>query len=121
MMSKEQFVKRMRLIQNFHSEQETLSVLIDKLIDGYNVVTIGNYLVQEIIDMIEEDLGYNDILAWWLYEDVDKVIYDKGKEISVRTLEELYDYISVGVDNTNNYEPKSLDEILKILNYWFPK
>ena len=69
-MTKEQFIKRMNLIQNFQSEQQTLSVLIDKITEGYN-----------------------DILAWWLYEDVDKVIYDKDKEISVRTLEELYDYI----------------------------
>ena len=92
-MTKEQFIKRMNLIQNFQSEQQTLSVLIDKITDGYSIVTIGDYLVDEIINMIEEDLGYNDILAWWLYEDVDKVIYDKDKEISVRTLEELYDYI----------------------------
>ncbi len=92
-MTKEQFIKRMNLIQNFQSEQQTLSVLIDKITDGYNIVTIGDYLVDEIINMIEEDLGYNDILAWWLYEDVDKVIYDNEEEISVRTLEELYDYM----------------------------
>ncbi len=92
-MTKEQFIKRMNLIQNFQSEQQTLSVLIEKITDGYNIVTIGDYLVDEIINMIEEDLGYNDILAWWLYEDVDKVIYDNEEEISVRTLEELYDYM----------------------------
>lgn len=92
-MTKEQFIKRMNLIQNFQSEQQTLSVLIDKITDGHNVVTIGNYLVSEMINMIEEDLDYRDILGWWLYEDVEKVIYDKDKEISVRTLEELYDYI----------------------------
>lgn len=92
-MTKEQFIKRMNLIQNFHSEQQTLSVLIDKITDGYSIVTIGNYLVSEMINMIEEDLDYRDILGWWLYEDVEKVIYDKDKEISVRTLEELYDYL----------------------------
>lgn len=92
-MTKDQFIKRMSLIQNFHSEQQTLSVLIDKLTDGYNVITIGDYLVDEMINMIEEDLGYKDILGWWLYEDVNKIIYYEGKEISVRTLEELYDYI----------------------------
>ena len=93
-MTKETFIKRMGLIQNFHSEQQTLSVLINKITDGYNVVTIGDYLVSEMINIIEEDLGYKDILGWWLYEDVDKVIYDEDKEISVRTLEELYDYMT---------------------------
>jgi len=100
-MTKEQFVKRMNLIQNFHSEQQTLAGLIDKITDGYNVVTIGDYLVSELINMIEEDLDYKDILGWWFYEDVDKVIYYKEKEISVRTLEELYDYM---IDNGNNKE-----------------
>ena len=94
-MTKEQFIKRMSLIQNFHSEQKTLSVLIKKITDGYPVVTIGDYIINELLDMIEEDLHIKDkdLLSWWLYEDVDKVIYDNEKEISVRTLEELYDYI----------------------------
>lgn len=97
MMTKEKFVKRMSLIQNFHSEQETLAVLINKITNGYSVVTMGDYLVNELIDIIEDDLGidkYDDLLVWWLYEDVDKVIYDGDKEISIRTLEEFYDYIN---------------------------
>ena len=94
-MTKEQFIKRMGLIQNFHSEQQTLSALIDKLTDGYSVVTIGDYLVSEIIDMINHDMGIEDkdLIEWWLYEEVDKVIYIDGKSVSVRTLEEFYDYI----------------------------
>ena len=95
MLSKELFIKRMSLIQNFHSEQETLSVLIEKVIDGWAVITMGNYLVDTIVEMLNEALNIKDenLLFWWLYEDVDKVIYDGDKEISVRTLEELYDYI----------------------------
>ncbi len=95
-MNKEQFVKRMQLVQNFHSEQNTLATLIQKITDGYCVPTIGNYLVEEIIDIISENLGANeenDWIGWWLYEDVEKVIYDGENEISVRTLEELYDFL----------------------------
>ena len=94
-MEKDQFIKRMQLIQNFHSEQETLNLLIDKLVDGFPVVDMGNYLVNEILEMINEimEIKDEDLLSWWLYEDVEKIIYDEDKEISVRTLEELYDYI----------------------------
>ena len=93
-MTKEQFIKRMSLIQNFRSEQDTLSVLINKISDGYPIVTIGDYLVNELMDTISEDLHIeDDLLSWWLYEDVEKVLYDNETEISVRTLEELYDYI----------------------------
>jgi hypothetical protein len=98
MMNKDQFIKRMKLIQNFISEQDTLQVLINKLTDSHNVISMGDYIISEMINMIEEDLGYKDILDWWLFEDVEKAIYEddeNGNEIenSVRTLEELYDYM----------------------------
>lgn len=102
MLSKELFIKRMQLIDNFRSEQDTLEKLIEKLTDGYAVATIGNYLIDVILDTINEQLNIKDdyLLFWWLYEDVNKVIYIKEdeieKEISVKTLEELYDYI---IDN----------------------
>ncbi len=94
-MTKQQFIKYMSLIQNFHSEQQTLQTLIDKISDGYSVVTMGDYLVNGMIDLITEILGCEDkgLLSWWLYEDVEKIIYDNGKPISVKNLEELYEYI----------------------------
>lgn len=94
-MKKDQFIKRIQLIQNFHSEQETLNLLIDKLVDGFPVVDMGNYLVNEILEMINETMEIKDknLLSWWLYEDVEKVMYDGDREISVRSIEELYDYI----------------------------
>ena len=45
---------------------------------------------------MKDDFNMNredDFLSWWLYEDVDKVIYDDDKKISVKTLEELYNFI----------------------------
>ena len=94
--TKEQFVKRIQLIQNFHSEQETLGVLIDKITDGYPTVTIGDYLITEMIDMIEENLGHKDILEWWLYEDVEKIIYNLDNTVfaDVTKIEDLYDYMT---------------------------
>jgi len=95
-MTKEQFIKRIQLIQNFHSEQETLGVLIDKITDGYPIVTIGDYLITEMIDMIEENLGHKDILEWWLYEDVEKIIYNLDNTVfaDVTKIEDLYDYMT---------------------------
>lgn len=95
MLSKELFIKRMSLISNFSSQQDTISKFIENFSDGHCVVTIGNELINEIIDMLNESMNIEDkdFLSWWLYEDVDKVIYYEDEEISVRTLEELYDYI----------------------------
>lgn len=97
-MTKELFIKRMELIQNWNEELDVLGSLINKISDGHSVPTIGIELANEIIEMINEDLRIQDegLLEWWLYEDVDKLIYEGihgEKEIEVKTLEELYDYI----------------------------
>jgi hypothetical protein len=38
------------------------------------------------------------LTSWWLWEDVEKVVWvgaeDKQREISVRTVEELYDFLT---------------------------
>lgn len=95
MITRDRFIKIMQLIRNFHSEQEILSTMIEKITDGFSVVTIGDYLIDEIIDLLNENLKNEDVelLSWWLYEDVEKKIWWDDKEISVETLEEIYDYI----------------------------
>ena len=97
MMTKEQFVKRIKLIQNFYSEQDTLAVLINKITGGGSIVIIGDYLVQEIIAMIYENMKCNPChgwIEWWLWEDVEKVVYyPNGTQTKVETLEELYEFL----------------------------
>lgn len=93
--NKDQFTKAMSQIQNLHSQQDTLNKLIDKLTDGFSVVDIGNYVAEELIDMININLELKDtnLLDWWLYEDVEKIIYIDDKPVKVETLDELWDYI----------------------------
>lgn len=95
-MTKEQFVKRIALIQNFHSQQQTLSAIMNKICDGFPVVTIGDYLIVELIDTINEALRIvnKNLLEWWLYEDSEKIIYVDDKPIPVRTVGELWDYLT---------------------------
>ena len=85
----------MSQIQTLHSQQNTLNKLIDKLTDGFSVVNIGNYVVEELINMININLELKDtnLLDWWLYEDVFKIIYVDDKPVKVETLDELWDYI----------------------------
>jgi hypothetical protein len=96
-MDKKTFTQYMQQIQNFHSQQETVSDIIEKISDGWCIITIGNQLVEIIINLINKTLHIQDteLLSWWLYEDVDKIIYenDDETEVSVRTLDELYEYI----------------------------
>lgn len=93
--SREEFTKTIRLIQNFTSHQDTISALIDKITDGYCVVTVGNYLIEKIIDLLNLNMGIKDkdLIYWWLYEDANKIIYFSDMEVNVETLDQLYDYI----------------------------
>ena len=42
---------------------------------------------------INLDLEDKDLLGWWLYEDVEKIICIDDKPVKVETLDELWDYI----------------------------
>ena len=96
MISKKEFVKIMRLIQNFHSEQDTISAFIKKITHDFIVVDIGDCLIDTIINLLNMNMGIQDteLLDWWLYEDVNKMIwFDDGTQVEVETPEQLYDYI----------------------------
>jgi len=103
-MTKELFIKKMSHIQNFQSQKQTLKAFISKLTNSNCYIEMGDYLIDDIINTITEELNISDkdLLFWWLYETVDKVIYitegEDKKEISIRTLEELYGYI---IENYN--------------------
>lgn len=94
-MKKEIFIKRMTAILDFSKKQEDLNDAIDKFTDGGAIVTIGDSIIKELLDSIKEAMKIedSDLLSWWLWEDVEKVIYCENKEFKVQTLEELYDYI----------------------------
>jgi hypothetical protein len=60
-----------------------ISKFLESFSVGYGVVTIGNELINIILVIMKDDFNMNredDFLSWWLYEDVDKVIYDDDKK-----------------------------------------
>jgi len=93
--TKEQFIKAISQIQNFRSQQDTINQLIDKITDGFAVVDVGNYLINEIVELINTNLNIEDteLIFWWLYDTSKKIIYTDDKSYKVETIEELWDYI----------------------------
>ena len=59
------------------------------------------YLVFDTwIESILNEEG-QDLIYWWLFEDVDKILYEDGKsDINVERLEDLYSYMY----NTNMFK-----------------
>lgn len=103
-MQKEQFKKYITYILDYHKELDKwCDTLGSTLFDAPIFHKVG-YLADAVIDYLgqgNEEL--TDLISWWLYEDVDKVLYYKDKEISVKTIDELYNYIKENYyDNKGN-------------------
>ncbi len=112
MIDKKSFIKSIKEIQKLCEEQETIDTLIEKISDGFPVTTIGNNLATSLIDVIACSFTSvetaKDLIEWWLYEKVDKVLHIDTMEVSVRTLEELYDFL---ISECNHSTFATIEEI----------
>lgn len=103
--TKIEFAKTIKLIQNFQSHQDNLNRLINILTDSKSIAIIGDELILELIKLLNKILNIKDegLLYWWLYESEDRVIYlhDKDIELGLSTPEELYNFI-IGQNREEN-------------------
>jgi len=94
MISKEEFCKAIALIRQQEETDRTFAKALELVVDGRFVYgTENKYLeaASHLLSSIFRDTS--DWISWWLYEDVEKVIYDGDNEIPVETPEQLYDFL----------------------------
>lgn len=90
-MNKENFIKTINAYKEFLDTSDKLMELGIDLAEGpitYSIDTIFDSWLQSILNEEGQDLVY-----WWLFEDVDKVITDNGNEINVEDIEEFTKYL----------------------------
>lgn len=99
--SKEEYCKMVKAIQEYDKENNEFSKCFEKFSDTYYICTLGQNLANKTIELLCKLTGdsaknYNDSwLSWWLYESVEKKIYnDIGEETDVSSIEDLYDYLA---------------------------
>lgn len=90
-----------KTIQKIHAKEESdhkVTKLLDTMCDGYPIFGVNNRFIVAMLNLLKagmQDRG--DTISWWLYEDVEKVIWwqEDGKEIECRldTIRDLYDYL----------------------------
>lgn len=101
--SEQIFVETIEAIKKGLSEDDAASAAIETIIDGYAILKIGQTYLNALITLLEETVGDEDeMISWWLFEDVKKEItilpYHKanktGKEIviDVSSPQKLYQY-----------------------------
>jgi hypothetical protein len=96
-MSEEKFVETLLKYQNFLDVSDRLMDLGIDLTEGPVTMAIDT-LLDSWIDAITGEAG-SDLIYWWLFEDVEKKIYEDDKVVAtLDTAENLYNYMK-----ENNY------------------
>lgn len=100
--SKRNFCKIINIIQNFQQERDAFTESIEKFCDGYIILTLGDSTIQSLVEYLEV-VTYDDgdYINWWLYEDVEKVVFVEEQEISLSTAEQLYDFLEENCNEGN--------------------
>lgn len=94
-LSKKDFIKVMKDIQAQRTIYNEVENALEKVIDGHFICGSDNKWLQALMKTLKvmfADEKY-DTIEWWLYEDVEKVITVNGVDISVESLDDLYDYL----------------------------
>ena len=95
MLKKETFVNALLNIKKQSERVDKFSSAIEAMSDGFIVFDSDNLYLSSLIKVLREVMNdKDDFISWWLYEDVEKVIWlDDGTRIELNTAEDLYDYL----------------------------
>lgn len=72
--------------------------------DSWCIVDVGDNLVNMLLEILKVEFkDSDDWIEWWLYEDVEKVVYytDKNEERE-RSVEDIKDFYDFLVENYKN-------------------
>lgn len=103
MLSKEKFIEYLTVIKDFDEE-------VDSWTDFLKIDVFETPLFQKSFNLVDIVIKYlsdnndaiEDLISWWLYEDVEKLIFlPDGTIIDVETPDKLYDYIMNDMNTVN--------------------
>lgn len=92
MITKEEFVK---IIENDRTYHDIVNKIEECGISFYesDLDSCYNYLFDFVLQKYFNEDGI-DLIYWWMYEDVDKVITNEDNStIELNSIEDLYDYL----------------------------
>lgn len=95
---RKQFIEMMTAIQEGLKRRNEFNDSMERFCDTYYICTLGDEWLNVAIKLLARAVkDTTKTLEWWLYEDVEKVIYitpENGKEFSVpvKTPDQLYAY-----------------------------
>ena len=103
MITKELFVKTLEEIRRERKRLDEFSAAIDKICVGYPIVTAGEGYLAALLGVLnalfDEENNPYPLIEWWLFENVEKKIWEKDRETEeaieydVSDPGRLYDYL----------------------------
>ena len=89
---KEFIIEALKVIKKQDAKFHTLYNMGVDLIDFYS--ECETQLMVALSKLIGKDEGRTlDWISWWLYEDVDKIIYDNGGETNVTEINDFVEFL----------------------------
>ena len=106
--SEELFVESLEAIKRGLEQRSAFDDALEKFSDSYVTMNVGSDWLETATRLLEDAVGddpnekYGSTISWWLYENVEKVIYIQPEhkknstgveiEVKVETPQELYQY-----------------------------
>ena len=90
-MKKEEFIK---IINSIIKIDDTITKLYDIGVDIVSSPLCDYGIITDILWTYIYGKEGMDIINWWLYESVDKIITIDGENIDVTKVEDLYDFLN---------------------------
>lgn len=109
-MNLELFEKTINAIQEHRKWQDEVTDFLEAKIctDTWAFCTVGENLISLLVEILEKE--FNDIgkwIDWWLFEDVEKVVYYQDKQN--RNVEKIEDFYQFLLDNKKENQKVNVD------------
>lgn len=91
MISRTKFIEQIETVQKFNKVVDQLQELNVDIVES-SLYELPCLMFDNWAKSICTDEG-QDMIFWWLYEDVPKIVWENEKEIDIDTIDDLYDYL----------------------------
>ena len=110
-MNLELFTKTINTIKEHRKWQDDVTDFLEEKIctDTWAFCNVGENLIDLLIEILEKE--FNDIdewISWWLFEDVEKIIYYQDKQS--RNVEKIEDFYQFLLDNLKKHREIGIDK-----------
>lgn len=105
MVTKETFIKIIKLIQEQDKIDEEISNALEKICGSWVLFGTEHKVKRALFLLLNATINDEfDTISWWLYENVEKFIYDKEGNIieNLTSVDALYAYLIKNIQIINN-------------------